>query len=504
MKNTHKMKRRQMVVVCAGMIALLMFASCERDYGLDVGDYNSIGTIVYSQHVQPIFTQKCATSGCHNAETAAEDLVMDSWSSLIQGSHHGAMVIPFRPEKSHLIFHVNRNTAIAPVAEPQMPPDKPLSGDEVNFLMRWIREGAKNDFEQVPFEEPRHGRVLVTNQADDEIAVIDVSSNLLMRMVSVGSLDNRVTPPEAPHNIVVDPLRQVYYVNMIVANEIWKFDARENEFLGKLSLGAQRSPAQIALSLDGTKGYVTNFDLTKTHRAVQIFDTQTMQVTDEISDQRMQAPHGITRTPDGGSLWVACQQSDNIAILSVGVDVDDEIEIVKVDSTVPDLATSDYTPKFGPYQLVFTSDGRYAYLTCRFSNEVRVFDTETKELVKIIPVGVNPLILDITPDDRLVYVANRGTGASPSRSVSVINTFTQTEIMKIENVGVEPHGVVVSPTGEYIYVSCENVSSPDEPHHPVEGLNTPGIVAVINAQNEVIKRIEVGAFAAGIAFLPVP
>lgn len=73
----------------------------------------------------------------------------------MRGSEHGATVITFRPDKSHLIFHMNTDTTVAPVASPRMPPDAPLPRSEVNFLMRWIKEGAKNDADQVPFVQ--HG-----------------------------------------------------------------------------------------------------------------------------------------------------------------------------------------------------------------------------------------------------------------------------------------------------------------------------------------------------------
>ena len=488
-----------------GVAALLVATtlSCERDFGLGIDsvEYPTIETIVYSRHVQPLLSQKCATAGCHNATTAAEGLSLNSWESLMRGSVNGAMVIPFRPEKSHLIFHLNTDSTIAPVALPTMPPAQPFTRNELDFLMRWIREGAKNDLDQVPFSDTPSGRVFVTNQAEDEVAVIDVESNLLVRMVSVGSLDNRVTPPESPHNIVIDRQLQYFYVNLIVANEVWKYRVRDNAFVAKLNLGEKTSPAQIALTPDGSAGFVSNFDPTGTNRSIQVFNTQTMQITNRIANDRIWAPHGVTMMHNGTTLWTANQQSDNLCI--VDTRAIDEQAIVKVDPTVPDVPLG--SPRFGPYQLVFTPDDRIAYVTCRFSNEVRVFDTQTRSLVAVIPVGVNPLILDISPDGRRVYVANRGGGTSPSKSVSVINTSLNREIQKIDDVGVDPHGIAVTSDGLYVYVSCENLGTPDAPHHPVSGLKTPGFVAVINAAtNQVIARIEVGAFAAGIAFVPSP
>lgn len=477
------------------LVAAVAFLGCQQDLPI-APDYDNIRTIVYSRHVQPLFDQRCATSGCHNSGSAAAGLKLDSWENVFRGSEHGASVIPFRSRKSHLIFHVNRDPSVAPMANPPMPPDGPLSPAEVRFLMRWIDEGARNDAGDVPFERPRLGKVYVTNQADDEVAVIDIESQLLMRMVPVGALDNASTPPEAPHNITLDPQGLYYYINLIVANEIWKFRVLDDGFVAKLSLGSLRSPAQIAITPDGNTGFVSNFDLTGTHRGVQVFDTQSMQLTGSITDQRIRAVHGAQLSRDGLHLWTANEQSDNIAIIDIAAR--SVVEVIKVDPTVPDLPLG--PPRFGPYQMVFSPDGATAYVTCRTSHEVRVIDTQTRGLMKVIPVGTSPLILDITPDGRFVYVANRGTGASPSRSVSVIRTSDNTELMRIQDVGVEPHGVAVTRDGAYVYVACENVNSPDDPHHPVEGLKTPGIVAVIEvATNRVVRRIEVGAFAAGIA-----
>jgi YVTN family beta-propeller protein len=227
---------------------------------------------------------------------------------------------------------------------------------------------------------------------------------------------------------------------------------------------------------------------------------EALAVVDSVYDPRLWATHGVQVTHDGKWLWTANQQSDNIAVIDT--DNDSLVAIIKIDPAVPDGPPTG-VPQFGPYQLVFTADDDFAYVTCRFSNEVRVFDTQTRQLVTVIPVGVNPLILDISPDDEFVYVANRGTGASPSKTVSVIRTSDNTELLKIQDVGVEPHGVAVTADGALVYVACENTNNPDTPHHPVTGLKTPGYVVVIDvATNQVVKRIEVGAFGAGIAVLP--
>jgi YVTN family beta-propeller protein len=482
----RKQGRENAFILILLFSSVVFVSSCRKSNPVE-----TTSPVKYSMEVQPLFNQKCATSGCHAGANPAEDLNLTSWDALLRGSHHGAMVIPFRAEKSHLIWHVNHDTTIAPVAAPHMPPGGHLPHAEVDLLMRWINEGARNDNGDVPYSNPKQGRVYVTCQADDEIAVIDIETNLLVRMIAVGTMDNRISPPEAPHNVVVDPQKQFYYVNLLVGNEIWKFRVSDDEYVTRLLLGEKAAPAQIVINAGGNLGYVSNFDLTGQRRSVQRFNTSSMQVTETTSDQRIYASHGVQLMHNGTELWSANQLSDNLAVINPSTM--EMVDIVKVDPSVPDLPTG--APQFGPYQLVFSPDDSYAYVTCRTSNEVRVFNTGTRALVKAIPVGSTPLILDITPNGDFLYIANRGSG-----SVSVVRTSDLIELTRIDSVGVEPHGVAITEDGRFAYVSLENLSAPDAPHHPVQGSKIPGYVAVIDiATNQVVKRIEVGAFAAGVA-----
>jgi YVTN family beta-propeller protein len=106
--------------------------------------------------------------------------------------------------------------------------------------------------------------------------------------------------------------------------------------------------------------------------------------------------------------------------------------------------------------------------------------------------------LKIAPDGGRIYVANRNSG-----DVSVIATDADSVVATIPAVGPQPHGIAITADGLYAYVACENVVSQDPPHHPTSGSKIPGFVAVIDLRtNAVIRRFEVGAFAAGVACVP--
>jgi YVTN family beta-propeller protein len=70
-------------------------------------------------------------------------------------------------------------------------------------------------------------------------------------------------------------------------------------------------------------------------------------------------------------------------------------------------------------------------------------------VVAIVPVGVGPVAVAITPNGALVYVAN-----SASNTVSVIGTATNA-VMTTVTVTWAPDGVATTPDGAFAYVVNE-------------------------------------------------
>jgi WD40 repeat protein len=76
---------------------------------------------------------------CHNDEKKKGGLVLTSRAALLKGGDNGAVVVPGKPEASRLV------NALAPDADPHMPPKKQLLKRDVTTLERWIKAGAKWD-----------------------------------------------------------------------------------------------------------------------------------------------------------------------------------------------------------------------------------------------------------------------------------------------------------------------------------------------------------------------
>ena len=233
-------------------------------------DYGTVTTINYSDHIQSIFNSSCAVSGCHvgtqsdnltgvqKALLGNEQFSLKSWEDLIHGGPHGAVIVPFKASKSHLVFHVNSDTLVASVSLPHMPlPGFSLPYKQVRTLMRWINAGAADDFGAVPFTVDPEGKVFVTNQAEDLITVIDISTNLVARYIQAGVPNVFVQPPNAPHNITVDNIHGFYYVNLVAAGKVLKYRLSDNTLLGEVS--GILSPTQVALSPTGDTAFVAQF-----------------------------------------------------------------------------------------------------------------------------------------------------------------------------------------------------------------------------------------------------
>ncbi|WP_437185335.1 PSD1 and planctomycete cytochrome C domain-containing protein [Planctomicrobium sp. SH668] len=92
------------------------------------------GVEYFEKHVRPLFIAKC--NGCHGAQKQWAELRLDSSQSILKGGENGPAIVPGDPEQSLLISAVRRLDGL------EMPPDNPLSADEVNALEQWVKMGA--------------------------------------------------------------------------------------------------------------------------------------------------------------------------------------------------------------------------------------------------------------------------------------------------------------------------------------------------------------------------
>lgn len=98
----------------------------------------STDTVYFKNTIQPIITASCAYSGCHDAATAEDGVILDTYTNIIQTGD----VKAGRPEDSKLykVLIENDPDDIMPP-----PPGSPLSSVQINDIYQWIMQGAKNN-----------------------------------------------------------------------------------------------------------------------------------------------------------------------------------------------------------------------------------------------------------------------------------------------------------------------------------------------------------------------
>ncbi len=98
-----------------------------------------------------------------------------------------------------------------------------------------------------------------------------------------------------------------------------------------------------------------------------------------------------------------------------------------------------------PFDVVASSDGKFAYVSLYAESSLQIVDLAVMKRVTSISVGEGPNGLEISPDDRKVYVAAAG-------GMSVVDTASR-RVERTITLTSTPYDVVLSPDGHFLYAS---------------------------------------------------
>lgn len=480
-------------------VSILLTFSCKSNQ--DESDEKN--DLIYSKDIQPIFTKNCAYSGCHadnndrlkkqfssfKIHHSDSTLILTDYEHLAEGTEgEGNAIIPFQPSLSHLFQHINSDLNLSPSAEPKMPPNGlSLSKSDIQKIYDWILQGAKND-DQIPmYSYHNSGQFAITNQAEDFISLIDAETGLVSRIFPLFQPTWPVNQPlQSPHYINLSADKKFAYVTLIAAGDLLKIDSQTGEIISKLNLGG--SPAHVELFPDGTKAVVSDFSL---GNKLFIIDLSTFTIEKTIQNL-FSTPHGLVVMPDNQTVFTAGNVSDLLFKINVSTG---ESESFRISGLTPE--TGAITPELQPYQIRYLESKNNLYVSCKKSGEVRVWNVNSEKLTDSIKVGSNPLLMDFNHDKTELWVANQA-----SHSISIINLSSH-QVETISDLPNKPHGLKFSSDGTKVGVTFENDSGNPDQHHPGSRGGPPGIFIVIDSQTRnILFEREVGAFAAGIEFLP--
>ncbi|MFQ5678972.1 MAG: beta-propeller fold lactonase family protein [Gemmatimonadota bacterium] len=431
--------------------------------------------------VQGVFDAKCVR--CHTGPEAARGLQLDSWERLIAGSSAGEAVIPFDPDHSLLIGLATRRLG---GPHPTELGAEPLSGEEIELLAAWVREGARSAAGQVPFEDAR-SLLYVADQGSAMISVIDMRTNVVIRTVDLQELG--FGPDAFPHHIAVEPDGSFWYVSLIAANAVLKFN-RANELVGRVAF---ERPGLLALAPDSDRLYVGR-SMVAANPPHRIGVIRRSDLALEEVDVFLPRPHALAVSPDGRYVIASSLAVNQIAVVDPE---EEEVELTELGGERPHVVI----------QFAISPDGREMVGTTEVTSRLFFFDLDrTPDLTPVdtLELPAAPWHPVYTPDGRWVYVGNNW-----DNSVAVVDARERRIANVIRGNGLaQPHGSAVSPDGRYVYVSSRNLEMPPghtkashvyRPRYDLGDNAHVGTVVVIDTRTqEIVKVLEVGEYASGL------
>ena len=133
---------RRVILWCA-VAAMALASGCKDENNPIDGDSPSniifpISGVSYAVHVQPLFNQTCALTGCHGDGAQSSILRLTNYDNLMYG---GALVIVRnQPDQSTLVMRIEGR-----IGERMPLNRRALNQNQINGIRAWIGEGALNN-----------------------------------------------------------------------------------------------------------------------------------------------------------------------------------------------------------------------------------------------------------------------------------------------------------------------------------------------------------------------
>src|SRR5690606_14554047 len=173
-------------------------------------------------------------------------------------------------------------------------------------------------------------------------------------------------------------------------------------------------------------------------------------------------PHGITYTGNSDTFYVTAQYGNTVYKYTEDFSYYKKISI---DGNPP--VTSPLVQD--PHEIILSPDESKYFLTCEASDEVRVMDAHTDQLIKAIPVGDFPQEFALSKTRPYLFVSCMQDATGPAGfvgSIYVINYETLDVVQVIKGKFYQPHGLTVNDEKDELYISNRNTgSSGIPPHH---------------------------------------
>ena len=253
------------------------------------------------------------------------------------------------------------------------------------------------------------------------VSVIDLSINSISATINVGN---------NPYSVAISPDGTTGYVMNNADNTVSIFNTVTNTVTKTLIVGV--NPLFCVFSPDGTKAYVSNYS----GKSISVINTSTNTVSTTINFSTSVQPTGIRISPDGSKIYV----TNNYSGSDTGIYVINTTSNTIINKIVlPDSINN----------VVLSPDGTTLYAPSKGSSHIYEINTST---FGITSYSINSTLIVsnscLSPDGTKLYAPGHG-----NQCLYVYNTTNFSLIDSVPlTANTYPNDVMTSADGSYVYV----------------------------------------------------
>lgn len=305
-------------------------------------------------------------------------------------------------------------------------------------------------------------------QDDAKVAVVDMKAKAVVRTIDLQKLGFPATAK--PHYVVVEPDGSYWYVSLIGANRVVKFD-RTDKVAGQFEM---ETPGMLAL--EGTERLVVTRSMSAVNppKRIGVVRRDTMK-GDEL-DVIFPRPHPMAAA--NGYAYTGSLGVNQIATIGFA---DDKVDLQNVAG-----------PTHSIVQFTLSPDRKTLVGATDVSGQLLVFSLAAPgkpALVKAIDVGKMAFDPSFTPDGKFVWVPVKS-----ANEIAIIDAATWTVAGRVTSPDFkQPHQIVFSPDGGTAFVTNNNkmdhMADPAMAGHPMPGVTGgPAPLLVIDVKSRRVEK----------------